>query len=90
MSTTQSETVTVATRPPSQAVVERVAAREGVDHTELVPLYEAIDPDALDGLIETSGRDDPVLQIGFTYHGYDVTVTGDGGVHLTTGGDIER
>lgn len=84
MSTTQGETVTGAARPPSQAVVERVASCEGVDHTALVPLYEVIDPDALDGLIETSAPNDPALQIEFTYHGYDVTVTSDGEVHLTS------
>lgn len=82
MSTTQSATTNVEAVPPSQAVVERVAACEGVDHTELVPLFAAIDPEALDRLVETSLGNESALQITFTYHGYDVTITGDGVVHL--------
>lgn len=89
MSTTQDVAVNVEAVPPSQAIVERVAACEGVDHTELVPLYEAIDPDAVDRLVETSLRNDSALQIEFTYHGYDVTVTGGGVVHLASEEDIE-
>ena len=67
----------------STAVVERVAAREGVDHTELVPLFDAIDPDALDTLVESSRRNDAAMQLTFSYNGYDVTVTGQGEIHLT-------
>ena len=72
---------------PSEAVVEQVAASEGVDHTELVPLYRVIDTDALDKLVGTPSYADDGPQITFTYHGYFVTVTGDGGVHLTRAED---
>ena len=89
MSTIQGETVNVTARPPSLAVVERVATCEGVDPVELAPLYEAIDPDALDELLETRGRTNPALEIEFTYHGYDVTVTGDGVVHLASAEVVE-
>ena len=89
MSTTQDVAVTDEAVPPSQAVVERVVACEGVDQTELVPLYEAIEPDSLDRLVETSRRNNSALQIEFTYHEYDVTVTGDGEVHLAREEDIK-
>lgn len=82
MSTTQDVDVTPEAVAPSQAIVERVAALEDIDHTELDPLFEAVDPDALDALVDTTGRSDSALQMGFTHHGYEVTVTGDGVVHI--------
>lgn len=82
MSTTQDLEVALEAVAPSQAIVERIAALEGVDHTELVPLFEAIDPDALDALVSTTLGNDSALKISFTYHGHEVTVTGDGVVHI--------
>lgn len=71
--------------PPSEAVVERVAAREGVDPTELgVPLFESIDPDSLDRLVrEASSERTPPIRVEFTYYGYDVTVASDGSVTVS-------
>jgi hypothetical protein len=69
--------------PPSQAVVERVAAREGVDHTDLTPLFEAIDPDALDALVTTSGPKQTPVHVTFRYQGYDVRIAGGGSVTVT-------
>ena len=89
MNTNQDAAMKVEAVAPSQAVVKRVAACEEVDQTELAPLYGAIDPDALDRLVETSRHNESALQITFTYHGYDVTVTGDGVVHLASEEDIE-
>jgi hypothetical protein len=64
---------------PSQAVVEAVAEAEGVDPMGLhTTLYEVIDPDALDALFQSSSADVAGPRIEFTYHGYVVTVTGDG------------
>jgi hypothetical protein len=83
MSILQGEAGKVEAVAPSQAVVERVAGCEGVDHTELVPLFDAIDPEALDKLVERSQNEGYALEIAFTYHGYDVTVTGDA-VHLAS------
>ncbi|AGB33484.1 hypothetical protein C488_18050 [Natrinema pellirubrum DSM 15624] len=47
--------------------------------TALDPLYTAVDPDALDALFGsdgfgTAGTPDRVT---FTYHGYEITITGD-------------
>ena len=89
MSTTLGTAETVGNVAPSQAVVERVAGCEGVDHTELVPLFDAIDPDALDRLVERSQGKTSVPRITFIYHGYEVTVTGDGVVHLAKNEKID-
>lgn len=71
--------------PPSEAVVSRIANAEGIDQEDLVPLYDTIDPDALDTLSEDSGRDQASLKIEFTHHGYDVTVTSRGAVRVEKG-----
>lgn len=75
---------------PSRAIPKRIATLEGVDLTELDPLYNAIDPDALDALVGASGQNDSPLQIEFTYHGYDVAVTGDGTIHIDEDVPFER
>ena len=67
---------------PSLAVVQRVANREGVDPTELSPLHDSIDPDALDSLVDGSLGDAADFELEFTYCGYTITVTGEGVIHL--------
>lgn len=65
----------------SQAVVETVASAEGVDPLDLeVPLYDAVDPDALDALFQSGIAVDGRVE--FEYYGYDVTVTDGGRVTL--------
>jgi len=70
-------------REPSVAVVEAVAAHEGVDPLDLPPLYDAVDPSALDTLFaprpDGSVRDG---QLSFRFAGYDVTVHTSGEVDL--------
>ncbi len=75
--------------PVSTGVVTAVAAASDADAvptggsaggtTVLEPLYAVVDPEALDALfgddgVGTAGTPDRVT---FTYHGYEVTVTGD-------------
>ncbi len=63
---------------PSMAVIEAVAAREGVDPTTLTdPLCEAIDPEALNTMCRTS-----TVRVTFEYHGYLITIDGDNQVDL--------
>ena len=65
----------------SQAVVEKLAAAEDVDPTELEPpLYHAVDPDALDSLVESATGP---LTVEFSYYGYVVRIDGSGTVMLT-------
>ena len=63
-------------RSATVAVIEAVAGAERAGPTELPPLYEAIDPDALDSLFENrdgrSTRGD--RRVEFAYAGYDVVV----------------
>lgn len=63
----------------SVEIVERIASLEGVDPTDLdVPLYDVIDPDALETLVE--GARDGTFEVAFSYYEYDVVVDGDGTV----------
>jgi hypothetical protein len=69
---------------PSTAVVETVAQAADCDHQELSPLYEWIDPDALDAIIAPplARTTDTTASISFTYTGYSVTVHSTGAVHV--------
>ncbi|RQG91864.1 hypothetical protein EA473_18760 [Natrarchaeobius chitinivorans] len=62
------------------AVVRAVATRNDVHATDLPPLYDRIDPDAMAALVDqsTSRRSDVV--IGFDYLGDHVVVSQDGHV----------
>lgn len=68
------------------AVVEAVAERAGVDATDLDrPLYDVIDPDALDSLYRRwleSGSADRT-SITFRYLDLDVRITGGGEVSIS-------
>lgn len=71
--------------PVGARIVQRIAAREGVDPFDLDgQLYDVIDADALDAL--TNGTDNrhprKTLHVEFSYHGYAVTVDGSGQVSI--------
>lgn len=63
-------------RPAAAAVIEAVATRAGVDETELPPLYDAVDPDALDNLVArwAGGSPQSAGHVRFQYYGYTVLV----------------
>jgi len=66
-------------------IVDCVAKREHTDPLELPPLYDAVDPDALDDLF-ASGRQNGTAQSGqieFQYNGYTVVVEFDNGPEIT-------
>ena len=66
---------------PSCRVIEAVAAEEGTSPIEIeTPLYESIDPDALDMLFE---RRTTNTSIEFAFCGYRVTVRDDDPIELT-------
>ncbi len=52
---------------PVLEIVDRVAKMEEQDPLDLPPLYDSVDPDALDRLSESS-------KIQFEYIGYKITV----------------
>ncbi|MFD1563526.1 HalOD1 output domain-containing protein [Haloarchaeobius amylolyticus] len=65
---------------PSMTVVDLVARADDADPVALEPLYDAIDPDLLDGLADADG----FSTLEFRYHGYTVRVTGgDDGIAVS-------
>ena len=64
---------------PSETVVSSVAAHKGVEPVALPPLYDALDPDALDALFATARGDG---QVTFEYAGCTVECAGDGSVDV--------
>lgn len=67
---------------PVYAVVSAVAEADDSDPVDLPPLYDAINPDALNELF-TSRSEPGVDQVTFRYVGYDVVVHGNGDVRVT-------
>lgn len=64
--------------PVSCKIVHRVAALTEQEVTQLPPLYDTIDPDALDRLVHSAETTTTSLSIQFTYAGQQVTVATDG------------
>ncbi|ADD03888.1 uncharacterized protein Nmag_0297 [Natrialba magadii ATCC 43099] len=64
-------------------VVETVAESEQCDVTELPPLYNAVEPDAICALFtSTSTHDRDTGQVTFLYCGYRVTVDASGSISV--------
>ncbi|MFC5277831.1 HalOD1 output domain-containing protein [Halorubrum rubrum] len=62
------------------AVVEAVSTVTDTDPMRLDPLYDAVDSDALERLIESGAAD---TETTFAYEGCRITVSGNGGVVVT-------
>lgn len=61
---------------PSEALIRGVAVAWNVPPSKLVPLYNAIDPDALDALFKTDeGNNGPDITVRFVYMNIDITVS---------------
>jgi hypothetical protein len=70
---------------PTAEIVRTVAARENVDPVEIEqPLFEAIDPEALDALLQHDSEEttDSSIRVEFSYCGYDLLVTSSGDVRI--------
>lgn len=63
------------------SVVEAVAAREGLEPTDLPPLQNAIAPEILETLLHTGG-DGSRQHVRFQYYGYEITVRADGSIRI--------
>jgi len=69
------------THTVSERVIQAIADREGVSPLDISPpLFDAIDPDALDRLY---GNGRSGTSVAFEYSGYRVSVRPDGRVELT-------
>lgn len=65
-------------------ILSRIAELENTDIVDLPPLYDAVDPDALEAIFsETESGELRVGEISFPYAGYEVTVHFDGGPVVT-------
>lgn len=75
----------------SQRVVAAVADARDVDPLELPPLYDVIDPDALDQLFaqDARGSEKGPRRVIFVVAGCEVVVHSDGGVDVTVSGERE-
>ena len=68
----------------SETVVAAVAEATGVDPLDLDPLYDVVDPDALNALFDSAGTSPPAhLELSFTMADCAVVVRGDGEVVVT-------
>lgn len=63
-----------------EVVVQKVASQEDVPPTDLPSLYQTIDPDALNAIVQSMSDDGVVT---FQYTGCSVSVNGDGIVSVT-------
>lgn len=61
----------------SMVVVSFVAALEDVPTAELDPLYDSVDPEALDSLHESLVSGGADGHVAFPYEGYEITVGAD-------------
>lgn len=69
-------------RSPSGAVVETVAVAADREPTDLAPLYERVDPDALDSLLRANGSatDRDGVSVSFVYSNHLVSADATGEV----------
>jgi hypothetical protein len=70
-------------REPAMAVVQAVAVATDSAVSELEPLGNAVDPDALDGLVDRDCDGSPV-EVSFEYGGTEVVVRSDGTITVCT------
>jgi len=61
---------------PTELVLETVAAFSNTPVEELPPLYDYVDPDALDQLLDRDHSQ--ALQVQFQYHGFQITLDSEG------------
>lgn len=71
-------------KPPSESIVTAISEREGTPPTELNPLHEVVDVDALNSIFgaRSDGTPREVGSVSFQYCGYHVTIFGDGQIVL--------
>jgi Halobacterial output domain 1 len=75
----------------SDHIVNAIAARKQCSIDKLPPLYDHVDPDALNALFAplTDGTPRSTGQVAVAYAGYHVVVAHDGAVELTPLSDLE-
>ena len=66
------------------SVVEKIANAEGVGEYDIAPLFESVDPDALETIFDDAESAEHVT-VEFEHCGYQITI--DGG-HISVDGDV--
>ncbi len=67
-------------RTVAEKIIDAISDAEGEAPTELTPpLYDAIDPEALDAVTESMNSEG---RIAFEYRGHEVQVDGDGEISI--------
>jgi len=79
MSTSDETSMLGGGRSPSQAIIEAVAAEEGIDVTDVEPpeydpLFTIVNPEALDDLFTTTGSGASNVVVHLEYEGYEIVV----------------
>lgn len=70
-------------RSPTEAIIDAVAEAAGVDPTELPPLYDSIDPDAINDLFQPyDGNTGTETFLRFTIDSWNVFVRADGKIRV--------
>ncbi|MCU4743735.1 hypothetical protein OB955_08750 [Halobacteria archaeon AArc-m2/3/4] len=69
----------------TNALLQGLATLEGVPISDLTPLYDHVEPTALNTLLEHAQRDDRYVGIEFTVDEYTVVVTSDGPIRIHHG-----
>ncbi|RQH00868.1 HalOD1 output domain-containing protein [Natrarchaeobius oligotrophus] len=67
----------------AQAVIRGVSAVQGTPKCDLDPLYNSIEPEALNELTRHSQRTTGETSVEFTYEGFTVEVQDEGSVQIT-------
>lgn len=57
------------------SVVEKIANAEGVDEYDIAPLFESVDPDALETIFDAAESAEQVA-VEFEHCGYQITIDG--------------
>lgn len=68
---------------PSTVLIEAVAAETDRDVTTMPPLYDHVDPEALNALVATrTGVTSATVTVSFTYDGIDLLLDSDGTIGI--------
>lgn len=61
-------------------VLAAVAKEERCGTLDLPPLYDVVDPDALERVLQGTG----VNEVSFSYHGYSISIVRNGRISVTS------
>lgn len=71
--------------PPSEAVVDAIAAATGREPLQIEPLQNHVDTDALNALVTPQSDDGDTVQVSFSYEELGVLVDSSGTIPVYSG-----